>query len=258
MSKVKFFTILLLSFVAGVLGGCQRYSEYKTTSQGSVLIVPKNVRIKDVNVIGWKVGKNYKNEISKGINFHVILPSIQKKYIDNLMKMDIDSWIVKVIRKRTTSSETLDYFTIPLRIPQRKIMGTDGYKTMKSGRINIYYASSFVSLDKSTSACPKLGHRKMITKLDIERESSPEQSIHISFVNESALKIQSQYIGYEPEKINGGMSLEGIYVIELSLYSQKKQKLMGNWFRINEKIVISQEKEVALKGCSFYDRIIPL
>ena len=249
---------ILLFFAIIILGGCQRYSEYKKTPQGSIIITPHGIKIKDLKVIRWKVGRNYKNEVSKGIKFHFILPLLKKEYLQDLTTMDVDSWIVKISRKRIISSKHLDYFTIPLLIPQKQIMGSRDFKPMRSGRVNIFYASSFVRLDNSTSACPRLGHRKVIPKIKIKKQKSLDKSLYVSFVNESSLRVTSQYTGYEPEKINGGMSLHGTYIIELALYSAKHKKLRSNWFLVNEAIVIDTEKEVNLLGCSFYDRTAPL
>ena len=252
-------TITILFFlVSGMWTGCQEYSEYKKTPHQGIIITPHGVKIKNVKILGWKVGQNYKQEVSKGIKFHFILPSLKKEHLQNLTKMGIDSWAVKVTRKRIASSETLDYFTIPLVIPQKQFIGTDNFKPMKSGRVNIFYASSFISTDNSSGVCPKLGHRKIITELKIKREKSTTQHLHVSFINEASLKIKSRYIAYEPEKINAGSNLKGIYVIEFALYNKKKQKLMSNWFSLNEKIFIDMEKEIILKGCSFYDRTAPL
>ena len=154
------------------LVGCQKYSEYKKTPQGGVLITPHGIKIKDLKIIRWKVGYKYRDEVSKGIKFHLLLPLIKKEYLHRLVKMGVDSWVIKISRNRIISTETLDYFTIPLLIPQKQIMGSSSFKPMRSGRVNIFYASSFINLDKSSSACPKLGHRKIITKLDIKHKKS--------------------------------------------------------------------------------------
>ena len=249
--------IVLSLFIFGVFGSCQKYSEYKETSQGGVTIIPEGIKIKDIKAVRWKVGPKYKKEVSKGIKFHFTLPLLKKEHLENLIKRDVDSWIVKVDRERVASSKNLDYFTIPLVVAQKLIIGKSSFKPMKSGRINIFYASSFVSSDDSAFICPKLGHRKVIKELDIKREKSLERNINVSIVNESSLKIKSRYLGYEPEKINGGRSLQGTYVIDIAFYSEKKQKLMSNWFRIDEKIVIGTEKEIVLEGCPHYDRELP-
>ena len=242
----------------GTMGGCQKYSEYKKTPQGSIIITPHGIKVKDLKIIRWKVGRNYKDEVSKGIKFNFILPLIKKEYLQELTTMDVDSWVVKISRKRIISSTLLDHFTIPLLVPQKQIMGSSGFKPMRSGRVNIFYASAFIKLDSSLSACPKLGHRKIIPKIKIKPQKNLEKYLHVSFVNESSLKITSQYTGYEPEKINGGRNLHGTYIIELALYSKKHKKLRSNWFKVNEAIVIDTEKEVNLKGCSFYDKTNPL
>ena len=248
---------LLLFVVFGAFFGCQKYSEYRETPQGGVIITPEGIQIKDVKIIRWKVGKSRKKEISKGIKFHFTLPLVKKEYLENLLKIDIDSWIVKVARERIITSENLDYFTIPLLVPQKRVFGKSGLKPMKSGRINIFYASSFVSPEDFSYVCPKLGHRKIIRELDVKQTKSIERHIAVSIINESSLRIKSRYMGYESEKINGGKSLQGDYFIELALYSQKKQKIMSNWFRIDEKIVIGTEKEIALEGCPHYDGSSP-
>ena len=251
---MNFIRIIIVLFL---LFGCQKYSEYKELPQGGFLLTPRGISIKDIKVIRWKVGKGYKKEVSKGIKFHFTLPLLKKEYVEKLTATGINSWIVRVSRVRTISSEKLDYFTIPLLVAQKKVFGKSGFKAMRSGRVNIFYASSFVSSNDSNIVCPRLGHRKIIQEIDVKREKSRSQHIHVSIVNESSLRVKSHYLGYEPEKINGGMSLQGTYVIELALYDQKKQKLMSNWFRINEKIVIGMEKEVSLKGCSLYERAVP-
>ena len=252
MSKCIQFIVYLC-----VLVGCQKYSEYRETPQGGIVITPQGIEVKDLKVVRWKVGRDFKKEVSKGIKFHFTLPMLEKEHFKTLLRKGVDSWIVKVDREKVISSENLDHFTIPLVVVQKRIIGKNDFKPMRSGRINIFYASSFVSSDKSTLVCPALGHRKVIKELDIERGRKFEQNISVSIVNESSMRFKSEYLGYEPEKINGGKSLEGTYIIELALYSKKKQRLMSNWFRINEKIVIGTEKEIVLKGCPLYNRSVP-
>ena len=241
--KVLFILVL-------VLGGCQKYSEYRKTPSGGVLITPVGIKLKDIKVINWKVGRNRKTEISRGIKFHFTLPLIKKDYLERLTQMNIDTWIVKIKRERVSSQQTLDSFALPLVLYPKKVLGKGGIRPMRSGRINIFYASSFVESDESGSLlCPKLGHNKRVDSVKTKREKSLDQYIHISAANESSLSIRTEHVGYDPEKINGGMSLEGTYIIELALYNKKERKLVSNWFRIDEKIVVDGESGVVVQGC---------
>ena len=242
--------VLLCFSLITLWSGCQQYSEYKKTPNGGVLITPVGMKFKDIKVIPWKVGRHRNTEISKGFKFHFMLPLLKKEYLESMTKMGIDTWIVKVKRERVASREKLDSFTLPLVIYPKKILGKGGIRPMRSGRINIFYASSFIDLDESsTNMCPKLGHNKRIDSFAKKREKSLNEHIHISAVNESPYLIRTEYVGYDPEKINGGKSLEGTYVIEIALYSKKDKKIMSNWFRMDEQIIIDGEKGVVVEGC---------
>ena len=257
---MKYFNTFLILSLLGYLSSCKKYSEYRT-SFGSISIIPKNVKIKKAKIIPWSVGPLKKQKISKGISFQIRLPLLRHKHFTDLIKKDIDSWVLRVNRERISAvtMKHLEYISVPLavRLKQRSYKT---FKQLKTGTLNVFYAAATISNRLKRLKCPGLNHRKMIDKnkhIKIMPEYSIKKSIHVSAVYESPLELERHHFGYRPHTINGGNTLAGIYTFDLALYSSKEKKRMSNWFRLSNKVEITNEQEVFLKGCS-KSNVVPL
>ena len=230
--------------------GCKEHSEYLARRK-SVTIHPKNVGIKKVSVLPWRVGPMKKQEVSKGITISVKLPMLETDdLIDMTEKINVDSWIVRVRRERIATREQLQYLMIPFVRELERGIGKKILKQLPVGTVNIVYAAAAISSRLEGFRCPAFGHAKVIKEAELLKLRTPRRVVHASPADETRMDIKYEDFSYRPFSINGGNTLIGNYIFDMALFNSHENKRMSSWYQMDTQIRIQTEIATYVKGCA--------
>lgn len=242
---MKFILVLIIL----IFQSCTKYSDYKSMGQNTASIIPEGLEIYDYGVISWKVGKNYRQEVSKGFRIQFKLPSLEDKDLDDLVnKKGVDSWVLKVIQDGVRGKRVLGYVYYPLAV-KASARQTTKKRQVKAGAVSIYYASASMSRRFENFKCPAFNHSKEIDEIKLYSSGSLDR-ILVSAVEDRSIGGKVESYGIAPAVFNGEMVLRGRYTFALALYNSAEKKLKSNFTTIPQTIEVVREIEKEISGCS--------
>lgn len=190
--------------------------------------------------------------VSKGVEIRIRFPVLEKDHLEYLLnESDVNAWLVTVRKNTMTRSEVMERAYIPLIVPgTEKSKITTRIRQMKSGYIRIYYAAAAVSSRFADLSCPAFKHNKLISSVELEQTASQVSPIIFRPYRKDRVLQKVNEFNYRPEPVNGDVSLEGNYTVEIGLYNFKKKMLLSNSYRLPQIAKVLREKEVDIKGCT--------
>lgn len=247
--KYKVFTYLLIV----LLSSCTKKA--KLVEEGNkMFIYADDLKVKLIKEVPWKVGPYYKQKISRGIRIHFGLPQLSADDMKKLYdKKGIDSWIVRVKRRASTSSRTMGYFAVQFAFENPKEPGKMRYVQSGTASVGIYYAASSLSTRLDNIPCPALDHRLKINDVVVE-ESKTGQSKLFSITSGETESIRAKVhaIAYSPVTVNGGMNLTGEYLAEIALYRLGKKEKASSYITLDDYARVGREQTTVIRGCKGY------
>jgi hypothetical protein len=196
--------------------------------------------LEGLDLVKWKVGKNLEETMNYGFTFKIPVPQFSKSDLDTLKSQypTIDSWAYKVTKSSQTGNQDVIYMYLPF---DRVLKTTDRFT------VHLYYQAAAISDRFRRFKCPAMNHRKRIAEYELVKFSHKKNSQFI--LSSSSLPIKQFALDQIPLIIPGGMELEGLYGVEMALYSLKEKKLYSPFFKINNFIHIKKEETLALPSC---------
>ncbi|HAZ11852.1 MAG: hypothetical protein A2X86_07625 [Bdellovibrionales bacterium GWA2_49_15] len=242
---MKLYTLLLLGLM--VLPSCTKYAELAIEGD-RVIVKPVDWGIDSIRNVEWSVGTRFRDTISKGILIVVKLPKIDEEKLSALaQKKNVDGWIIKVIRRNPNAHETLGYLYVPFpKLDQRS--GASGQIEQAFFQVN--YQAAAVSERFSRLSCPAFGHRKYLKNMQIEddyRNSSKLLSISVS--EEEVIMGKVEPFSFSMRIFSGGLSLAGIYEVQLAFYNFQSRTRKSNFLSAPELVNVILEEERLVEGC---------
>jgi hypothetical protein len=206
--------------------------------------------IKEADEIQWGVGALRKQTVSKGFRLKIDFPLLEEEDLVRIVKeKSVAAWLVRIKRVRNGNPEVLGYVTIPLTSAMARGGEKRKPQQLKSAYLNIYYAAAALSRRFENFECPAFDHKKRIG--DVEEVLEPTRSALLILSQSEAkqVTVRSEPLGYAPVVINGGMELDGEYIIELAFYNDEEKRQLSNFIELAASIKILNEETVNLKGC---------
>lgn len=226
------FLVLLLLF------SCTKH--HKLHSKNGIFYF-KDIKnsLSNLKEIDWNVGKQRKENVSKGFRFSIGLPSISEKAQKTLgRKYGIDSWVFRISRLKRGATQSLGY----LYFNHKNIN-----RTTQSFTASIYYTSAAVSKRFRLFHCPAFSHRKKITKLSIDSLKDESLDIYVRPLERVAAAVT--HMRFAPMILNGGLSMEGGYFVEYALYNSKSKQLYSKWKKVDGFIQVKKERSISIPSC---------
>ena len=207
-------------------------------------------------MIPWRVGKQGKDILSRGIRFSFDLPMIEDDALELLFKeKGINAWLIKLERKQGLRSETLGYYSMLLVSPDPRSPENLRFNSPRKGSLGVNYAASSISMRLNELPCPALNHRLLIDDYGLKENSVPRQQWVVSGADDYYVPSKVTMISYSPIEVNGGMQLKGEYFVEIAFYNHKLKRRLSPFVALEKVAAIDKEVEVAVKGCENY--IVP-
>ena len=246
--RILFFLLFILFFSTS----CSKfYSEYRKGNMGTAILVPDNLKISGGDILDWKVGRGFKQTISKGVQVQFHLPVLKESDLEDVMSKGIDAWIIKVIKDGSRGREVMGYIYFPFKSKSLRSRTSIFSSTtmIKKGAVNILYAAAYTSSRFRSFKCPAFGHNKVIEEFLLIDGGKPPHFL-ISSSEERSVRGKIEKFGLAPSTYNGGTSLIGKYGVELAFYNIKNKKKMSNFVRVPGYLSIENEGEEIIKGCT--------
>ncbi len=234
--------LILLSLLIFLGNGCVKYASFHSDDQ-ETYIKTSSMKMKNIEIIPWKVGSNYQATISKGFVVVVPVPRLKEQAIDALFKRGVDSWLARVMRGNGSRREYLGHISVPF---------VAGSKTPRKVFINnfafqVVYAANAISVKHDQAKCPLFNHKKSLITAKFVNTNSSDKTFNVNLVGISVnFKVHKRELF--PALLNGRMSLAGDYYIELALYGQQEKKRFSDFFSF-EHFINVDEQEVTIPGC---------
>ena len=247
--KNKILTYLLIL----LLSSCSKNA--KLVEEGNkMFIYAEDLKVKLIKEIPWKVGPYYKQKISRGVRIHFGLPQLNTEDMKKLYKeKGIDSWIVKVKRRASTSSRTIGYFAVQFAFENPKEPGEIRFAQSGSASVGIYYAASSLSTRLDNIPCPALDHRLKINEVVVEKSKTVQSKLFsITSAETESIRAKVHAIAYSPVTVNGGMNLTGEYIAEIALYRLGKKEKASSYIVLDDYARIGREQTTVIRGCKGY------
>jgi hypothetical protein len=239
----------------GLILSCTKKADFKF-DKNTAYISTQGISIDEMRVIPWKVGKLGKDTLSRGIRFSFNLPLVKDEDLEILYnKKKVDSWLIKLKRKRGLKNETLGYYSMMLVSPDPRSSNKLRFNSPRKGSIGINYAASSISMRLNDLPCPALNHRLLIDEYGVRKSGGGTQQWVVSGADDLYVPAKVTMISYSPVTVNGGMLLKGEYSIELAFYNQKLKRRLSSFVPLEKIATVDNEIDIAVKGCENY--IVP-
>lgn len=243
-------TIFKLIFFFVLIFSCSKQMQV-TENGSSTVLKTSNLGINDVRRVPWKVGPNRRQRVDRGVQIEVDLPTISPEALELLhRKHGIDSWYVEIVRRGMEGEKTLQVYSLPLL--------STGSKGKLSGRqisrfiIHVHYAASALSMRFARATCPQINHRLIVDQANVIGSKTSSQTLVASDINAKPINKEVEKVKLTPQKVNGGNSLMGEYLIFLGMMDSKTSRLMTGVIQSGESVDIRREKTNPISGCENY------
>jgi hypothetical protein len=247
--------VICLTFLLG-LAGCTKKAVLQRDGVGVRLSeVTWNVPTTSEGV--WKVGRIYRDTVSKSLNVVLALPPIEEDDINYLNEsFGIDAWLVRIIQSNSQGSR-IELITLyaPFRGVQK---GRASTQPMKAISFSLTYAAWAISERFRRFQCPAFSHDRRLNDWQLIGEKTHTE-FPIAFAGNYSEKLTVSEL--VPTALNIGNTMVGDYYFEVALFSSSKKQIYSPFVRLPQHVHVSSEKTVSVDGCagihSEYDPISP-
>lgn len=246
----SFLVVLLL----GIFQACHVNSDSKVLS-GSVTISAKDLGVTKVENIKWSVGPKRKQKVSKGIRIESTIPYIDEDAMATIVdRYKVNAWLVRLRRKGLMRNKTVGMISMPLIVGAFPRGSSERVRQSKGVSFRVFYRSAAVSTRFAGFHCPAFEHKFLVENTSIESFGSKEKSLRVSGVTNKSLQSKISDFSYNLT-LDGGLSMEGQYFIDLAFYNSTSKKRKSNWLTLTNTGKVKREKSVRIKGCENF--VIP-
>lgn len=230
---MRFFITIFL------IASCTKMHDIKTDN-GIDFLENVSVKITNVKVVEWDVGRKKDKLVSRGIRVTTTVPRVSDDAKELLYsKYGIDSWIFKFSR---------------INRGKKDLVGNIFYhfnnisKSTEAFSLNIYYHASSVSERFRAFHCPAFDHRSILKDVDVEYSKSvAPENIYVRTLSSEPAKVER--LSFSPHIFSAGRSLRGDFIVEYALYNSKTKQIYSDWKSAEGMIPITREEKVSLPSC---------
>lgn len=194
----------------------------------------------------WKVGRIYRDTVSKSLNVVLALPSLEGDDIDHLQEaFGVDSWLVRIIQNNSQGSriELITLFA-PFRGVQK---GRASSQPVKAISFSLTYAAWAISERFRRFQCPAFSHDRRLD--DWKLVGEPELTeFPVAFAGNHNEKLTVSEL--VPTALNIGNTMVGHYYFEVALFSSSKKQIYSSFVRLPQHLQVISEKTVSVEGCA--------
>lgn len=236
--------VICLTFMLG-LSGCTKKAVLQRDGVG-VRLSQVRWSVPTMSEGLWKVGRIYRDTVSKSLNVVLALPPLASDDIDYLAEaFGIDAWLVRIIQSNAQGSR-IELITLyaPFRGVQK---GRASSQPMKAISFSLTYAAWAISERFRRFQCPAFSHDRRLTDWNLVGDDAPLE-FPISFISSFNEKlIVSELV---PTALNIGNSMVGDYSFEIALFSSTKKQLYSPFVKLPQRVHVASEKTVSVEGCA--------
>ncbi|MBY0516824.1 MAG: hypothetical protein K2P81_07955 [Bacteriovoracaceae bacterium] len=236
--------VLFLTLLVG-LSGC---TQKATLVKDGVGVHLKEVEWDITNLTEgiWKVGKTYRNTVSKNLNVVLSLPHLEDSDEDFLAKTyGVDAWLVRVIQSNAQGSRIeLATLYAPFRAQQK---GRTSKLHVKAVSFTLTYAASAISERFRKFQCPAFSHNLRLDEYDVFGKKEPMEILLRADAPFNEKLTTGELV---PTALNIGHTMVGEYYFETALFSTTKKQIYSSFARIPMSVKVLTEKSVTVDGCS--------
>jgi hypothetical protein len=246
-NQISAYLVILLLF------SCTKKA--KLVEEGNrTFVYADELKVKLIKEVPWKVGPYYKQKISRGIRIHVGIPQLKKDDMEKLYReKGIDSWLIRVKRRASTSSRTMGYFTVQFAFENQKSHGEIRFNQSNSASLGINYAASSLSTRLDNIPCPALDHRLKINNVEVVKSNTGRKKLFsVTLAETESIRAKVHPIAYSPVTVNGGMQLTGEYLAEAALYRIGKKERASSYVELDDYAKVGREETTVIRGCKGY------
>ncbi|MCB9059997.1 MAG: hypothetical protein H6622_00575 [Halobacteriovoraceae bacterium] len=248
-SVIIFCLLILLNFVS-----CRETSTVTYGQDRTVILKVKDTSVKDFEIVDWKVGPYYKQEVSKGVRFTIQFPKLERTDVLKISELtNVDSWLVRISRSTIAGQDNLGFMYVPFVVPGTERMNNFRVRQLEKGIVQIFYSAASVSTRFERFKCPAFNHRKVIDEVVLEDVFAPDQQLTISPVREETMPYRVEEFSLVPNSINGGKSLIGEFQIEMAFYDSRTKTKKSNYIQLDKKIIVKNETNEIISGCEDFE-----
>ncbi len=242
--------IVLLFF----LTGCISATKVSRNKYDHYTISAKDLKIDSYKTIDWKMRDRKETVLHQGFQIKLRLPLISKGDLEKLAReKGVDSYIIKIGHQAGVSARHLGYLEIPFYRYTRSLRSSEitGQKYIKVYKtyFQINYKAASLVPRTVNFICPPLKHRLKISDIEEKSFSKVDLSFTLGPLNEKYIRSNTQKFLAQSALFAGGVSLQGIYVMDIALYDSQKKRVVSSFVRVPEYIEVKSEEEISLKEC---------
>lgn len=194
----------------------------------------------------WKVGRIYRDVVSKSLNVVVSLPRLESDDVEYLQKnYQLDAWLIRVIQSNAQGSRIeLTTLYAPFMAQQK---GRASNLPVKAISFSLTYAAWAISERFRKFQCPAFSHDRRLDEWEvIGDETLLEFPISMAGRFDEKL-IMSELV---PTSLNIGNSMVGDYYFEVALFSSSQKQIYSPFIRLPQFVRVASEKTTSVQGCA--------
>lgn len=194
----------------------------------------------------WKVGRIYRDVVSKSLNIVLSLPPLESDDIDHLQSaFGVDAWLVRIIQANSQGSR-IELITLyaPFRGVQK---GRASRQPMKAISFSLTYAAWAISERFRKFQCPAFSHDRRLDDWQIIGEKGKTE-FPVAFAGNHTEKLTVSEL--VPTALNIGNTMVGDYYFEVALFSSSKKQIYSSFVRLPQHVRVGSEKTVSIDGCA--------
>ncbi len=237
---MKFLVLFLLFFVS-----CTKKVNFDTKGVTPSL---KEVQweISSTNEGTWAVGETWRDVVTKNLTLVLNIPQIKTSDLDEIEKnYGVDSWLVKINHRNSLGQrQHMSTLLAPFR---SRLKSSFSANQTRSIAFSLTYAAWAMSERFRKFQCPAFYHRARLKDFYIE-SSDALMEYNISSIG----KFHESYTINElvPPKLIIAQSMVGEFYLEAALFNTKTKTLYSSFQQIPTYLVVKEEKQIDVKGCS--------
>ncbi len=194
----------------------------------------------------WKVGRIYRDTVSKNLNVVLALPPLESDDVKHLQEaFGVDSWLVRIIQANSQGSriELITLFAPFLGVQK----GRASSRPMKAISFSLTYAAWAISERFRKFQCPAFSHDRRLDGWQLIGEKAHTE-FPVAFAGNHTEKLTVSEL--VPTSLNIGNTMVGDYYFEVALFSSSKKQIYSSFVRLPQHVRVVSEKTVPLDGCA--------
>ena len=237
-------TVLILSLLVGIIG-CSKKAKLVKDGVG-VHLQDVKWEVSSLNEGTWKVGKLYRDTVSKNLTAVLSLPSLADDDLEFLnTTYGVDAWLIRVIQSNAMGSRIeLATLYAPFHAQQK---GRASKLQVRAVSFALTYAASAISERFSRFQCPAFSHDRRLDDYEVAGDGELME-IHVRPDAHYNEKLTMNEL--VPTALNIGNSMVGEFYFEAALFSTSQKQLYSSFTRLPTYVKILTEKTVNIDGCA--------